>query len=85
MFIADLGFGNYDTDAVRAFLLMFLVGVASVSDRSFVHSFIHSFISSAAQSHVTGCPYDMMFPLISTTASLGRKSYQESENHTPSP
>ena len=36
MFIADLGFGNYDTDAVRAFLLMFLVGVASVSDRSTV-------------------------------------------------
>ena len=36
MFIADFGFGDYDTDAVRAFLLMFLVGVASVSDRSTV-------------------------------------------------
>ena len=36
MLIADFGFGDYDTDAVRAFLLMFLVGVASVSERSTV-------------------------------------------------
>ena len=36
MLIADFGFGDYDTDAVRPFLLMFLVGVASVGDRSTV-------------------------------------------------
>ena len=36
MLIADFGFGDYDTDAVRAFLLMYLVGVASVRERSTV-------------------------------------------------
>ena len=36
MFIVDFGFGDFDTDAVRPFLLMFLVGVASVGDRSIV-------------------------------------------------
>ena len=36
MLIADFGFGDYGTDAVLAFLLMFSVVIASASDRSTV-------------------------------------------------
>ena len=36
LLVADFGFRDYDTDAVRAFLLMFLVGITSVSEGSTV-------------------------------------------------